>query len=103
MSKTTTAKSEKIEGAIKSADGERRLTKAIDRYARKHNEYARTIRQNTVLHAAAVREWNVWCSWVEQAAAAIAQGQSEAAFLAHCHSDNRAVAAKAYRSAAMVA
>lgn len=53
-----TTKSEKIEGAIKSAEGERRLTKAIERYARRHNEYARTVRQNTTLCAAAVREWN---------------------------------------------
>lgn len=54
----TTGKNEKIEGVIKSAEGERRLTKAIARYARKHNEYARTVRYNTDLCAAAVREWN---------------------------------------------
>ncbi len=33
------------------------MTQAIQRYARKHNEYARTVRQNTDLRSAAVREW----------------------------------------------
>ena len=38
------------------ADGEE-LTAAIKRYARRHNEYARTVRNNTDLRGAAIREW----------------------------------------------
>jgi hypothetical protein len=41
--------------------------------------------------------------WIEQAKAAIKQGQGENDFVAHCHPDNRATARKAYRKAAAAA
>ena len=34
------------------------LTKAIARYARRHNFYARTVRAVSVLRQAAIKEWN---------------------------------------------
>lgn len=47
-----------ISGATKTAAHEKLVTQAIARYARIHNEYAGTVRQNTDLNRAAVAEWN---------------------------------------------
>jgi hypothetical protein len=57
MSKTDST-TKKIEGAIKSGEGQKRLTMAIARFARRHGFSAMTVRQNTSLCAQAVREWN---------------------------------------------
>jgi len=47
----------KLVGPFNRSD-DKTLTLAFARYARVHNEYASTVRQNTELRAAAIREWN---------------------------------------------
>jgi len=59
LAKTTDETDSKIiPGVVKTPRHEKLVTKAIARYARVHNEYARTVRQNSDLYRAAVMEWN---------------------------------------------
>lgn len=46
-----------LEGAEPFQMTPEQMTVAIQRYARKHDEYARTVRQNTDLRRAAIMEW----------------------------------------------
>lgn len=47
-----------IPGVIKTPAHAKLVTKAIARFARIHNEYANTVRQNSTLRCKAVEEWN---------------------------------------------
>lgn len=55
---TKATESKIIPGVVKTPAHAKLVTQAIARYARVHNEYANTVRQNSDLRCAAVKEWN---------------------------------------------